>query len=199
MGLLSDCHRRIEKFLAVLLSVARDRQGGPLDERGREGLEKALRYFKNAAPNHTCDEESSLFPRLRQSEAPDVRELMAQVDQLEQDHRLQEQRHEQVDGLVNQWLADGVLEGPQTALLIELLEALQNEYQQHIALEDNRVFPVAQRILSDNQLRAMGREMAQRRGLDASLPPRRCQHGKHDTATGPDTPHPAGAATAPPA
>ncbi len=32
LELLSDCHRRIERFLAVLVKVARDARGGPLTE-----------------------------------------------------------------------------------------------------------------------------------------------------------------------
>jgi len=62
-GLLSDCHRRIEMFLRVLEGVALviDR---PLTGESRSALESALRYFREAAPKHTADEEESLFPRL---------------------------------------------------------------------------------------------------------------------------------------
>jgi Hemerythrin HHE cation binding domain len=59
-GLLSDCHRRIEMFLRSLQTVA---SGGPkLDEERRRALDLALRYFREAAPKHTADEEESLFP-----------------------------------------------------------------------------------------------------------------------------------------
>ncbi|MFW6033385.1 MAG: hypothetical protein ACOCTI_08440, partial [Phycisphaeraceae bacterium] len=57
MNLLSDCHRRIERFLGAMLSVTRNRRGGELDDRSREALEKALRYFSAAAPHHTEDED----------------------------------------------------------------------------------------------------------------------------------------------
>ena len=55
-GLLSDCHRRIEMFLRVLEGVALviDR---PLTGESRSALESALRYFREAAPKHTADEE----------------------------------------------------------------------------------------------------------------------------------------------
>ena len=71
-GLLSDCHRRIEMFLGTLERVASviDR---PLTEETRPALESALRYFREAAPKHTADEEESLFPRLRQMHLPDSR------------------------------------------------------------------------------------------------------------------------------
>ncbi len=68
-GLLSDCHRRIEMFLRSLQRVAGviDR---PLTDEVRAALDSALRYFRESAPKHTADEEESLFPRLRQLQAP---------------------------------------------------------------------------------------------------------------------------------
>ena len=58
-GLLSDCHRRVEMFLGTLEAVANviDR---PATEESRRALESALRYFAQAAPKHTADEEESL-------------------------------------------------------------------------------------------------------------------------------------------
>ena len=70
-GLLSDCHRRIEMFLRSLEAVAivKDR---PLTEESRVPFESALRYFREAAPNQTADEEESLFPRMRQKCDPNM-------------------------------------------------------------------------------------------------------------------------------
>ena len=65
LGLLSDCHRRIEYFLEVLIAVDAETAGGPLIPSRRTALEGALRYFAVGAPKHTRDEEESLFPRLR--------------------------------------------------------------------------------------------------------------------------------------
>src|ERR1700694_2567703 len=72
LGLLSDCHRRIEHFLAVLIRLCDKAQGGPLDAEREDLLKKALAYFRNAAPKHTADEEHSLFPRLRASAASEA-------------------------------------------------------------------------------------------------------------------------------
>jgi hemerythrin-like domain-containing protein len=178
MGLLTDCHRRIEKFLGAMGAVAREYRGGALDERGREALEKSVRYFENAAPHHNEDEEESLFPRLRESDDPEVRRLLAEVDQLEGDHRANEARHAEANEIARQWVAEGTLPPERFERLLGLVEEMEGVYRRHIALEDERVFPLAQRVLSDNQVKAMGREMAQRRGLDAAMPPRRCRHGR---------------------
>jgi len=64
LGLLSDCHRRIEQFLGVLIKVTGQVRGAELNEDQRNGLQVALRYFREAAPKHTRDEEESLFPRI---------------------------------------------------------------------------------------------------------------------------------------
>ena len=63
MVLLSDCHRRIEMFLGVLNGIAQ-LENRPLTKDEQGSLEKALRYFHEAAPNHTADEEQFLFPGL---------------------------------------------------------------------------------------------------------------------------------------
>jgi hemerythrin-like domain-containing protein len=85
-GLLSDCHRRIEMFLSTLEAVAAviDR---PASEETSRALESALRYFGQAAPKHTADEEGSLFPRLRQIQHADIQSSFSQLDQLEEEHR----------------------------------------------------------------------------------------------------------------
>jgi len=41
LGLLSDCHRRIERFLRALLTVSRDERERPLSATGRRALEQA--------------------------------------------------------------------------------------------------------------------------------------------------------------
>ena len=65
LGLLSDCHRRIEHFLAVLTTIANHVDGAELRDDQRVQLAGAIAYFATAAPRHTADEEDSLFPRLR--------------------------------------------------------------------------------------------------------------------------------------
>src|ERR1700690_3148867 len=86
LGLLSDCHRRIESFLGVLNRVAAEYQGRQLSADGRTALEKALKYFRESAPKHTSDEEDSLFPRLRASAHPLAKSSLDALDALEADH-----------------------------------------------------------------------------------------------------------------
>ena len=150
IGLLGDCHRRIEQFLSILVAVADQTRGGRLNNDQRKALETALRYFREAAPKHTADEEESLFPQLYRTEklTPAV---LAEIAGLKEDHEQATVYHRQADGIGRRWLAGGELrEGDLEAFTI-VLAALTNLYRRHIKVEDDVIFPVAARILSDSE------------------------------------------------
>jgi hemerythrin-like domain-containing protein len=169
IGLLGDCHRRIEMFLGLLVRVAEQAHGDRLDEDQRGSLETALRYFREAAPKHTADEEESLFPRLRRLGSADVRSLLERVESLEEEHVCAERNHAEVDRLGKLWLRDGSLPPDQASRLRILLVQLRDLYRHHIAIEDNEVFPAAAAALSAADRQAIGSEMAARRSI-ARLP-----------------------------
>jgi hemerythrin-like domain-containing protein len=161
IGLLTDCHRRIERFLSVLVRVAADAQGGALTVEQRSALDTALRYFRDAAPKHTADEESTLFPRLR-SCAP---QALAEIDALESDHDRADEWHAEVDRLGREWLDSGALPAENAARLNLILTELSDLYRKHIAIEEGSVFPTASAVLPQADRISMGKEMAARRGL----------------------------------
>ena len=166
LGLLSDCHRRIERFLEQLLHVTETAGGRPLDPAQRDALEAALRYFREAAPLHTQDEEASLFPRLRASGLPAARAALAALERLEADHDRADAAHAEVDRLGRAWLTDGTLPEAAAGRLAALLGDLRETYRRHIAVEDSQIFPLANRALTPDEIAHVGREMALRRGLD---------------------------------
>ena len=163
LGLLSDCHRRIEWFLGAMLHVSREEEGRPLSAIGRRALEQAIAYFDTAGPRHTADEEEDLFPRLRASSSEEAAAVMSVVDRLEDDHRQVEEGHATVKRLAAAGLEADRLGATEWRALVETLESLQRTYQAHIAVEDHQVFPAASRILSDEEIEAVGRGMAARR------------------------------------
>ncbi len=175
-GLLSDCHRRIEMFLGTLERVASviDR---PLAEDARPALESALRYFREAAPKHTADEEESLFPRLRRLHLPDVESAIERLELLEHDHALAESLHAEVEELGQRYLATGSLESRDVEAFRKAIASLVSIYKQHINIEDNLVFPLAARLLSSNDKTAIADEMAARRELGTS--PATCPESNH--------------------
>ncbi len=165
IGLLTECHRRIERFLAVLVRVASDAGGRPLTPEQRTALETALRYFRDAAPKHTADEESTLFPRMRASANPHAEAALAHIAALEADHDRADAAHADVDRLGRQWLDSGTLPPDAIASLSSKLVDLSELYRAHIAVEEGEIFPLAARTLSPADRQAAGREMAARRGL----------------------------------
>ncbi|MBS1820193.1 MAG: hemerythrin domain-containing protein [Acidobacteria bacterium] len=165
LGLLSDCHRRIEHFLQVLLAIAAQATDGTLPRQYSRELEAALTYFSVAAPHHTADEESSVFPRLRATDDVAAARVLETLDRLERDHEEADQLHRQVDGLGRRWLSDGRLGEDDVAALRTHLQRLDAIYREHIGIEDRELFPVAARLLSSSELHDVGREMAERRSL----------------------------------
>src|SRR5438270_8647295 len=140
-GLLSDCHRRIEMFMRSLGAVANTLDSPPTEE-SRRALETALRYFREAAPKHTADEEESLFPRLRAVDSPDVERAFSNLDELEDDHRWAETLHAQVETLGLEYLSRGELTHARIEDFRSSVAQLSTMYERHIAVEDGLLFPL---------------------------------------------------------
>lgn len=165
IGMLEDCHKRILHFLKVLVTLADTDNGQPLSDDRRISLERSLRYFREAAPKHTADEEVSLFPRLRLLDAPRVREAFSTLDALEADHRRADAQHLEVETIGQRWLLQGPLTPEDGARLQTLLDSLSRLYVRHISLEETRIFSIAKIVLSEPEKQTLGQEMAKRRGV----------------------------------
>ena len=165
IGMLVDCHKRIQFFLRTLVTLAATGREQPLDHDRRLSLEKALRYFRDAAPKHTADEEESLFPRLGRIDTPQVCEIFSKLGELEADHRHADSQHLEVDIIGRQWLVTGVLDFEDGARLTTVLESLSRLYDRHISLEETEIFSVARAILPESVKQTLGQEMAKRRGV----------------------------------
>lgn len=174
LGLLTDCHRRIEKFLELLQRIAREYDDKPLDAQAVDAVRTAKRYFAHAAPKHTADEEESLFPRMKAAAARGGAHAQpcGALARLEHDHEQADALHAKVDVLLEAWLdlpSGGILPPPlppaKAAELTALLHTLRELYRGHIHTEEAEVFPLAGTLLTPNELTAVGEEMRARRGL----------------------------------
>src|SRR6476661_265403 len=145
-GLLSDCHRRIEMFMGTLEAVAAVIDRPPAEDTVR-ALESALRYFREAAPKHTADEEISLFPRLRAVGGVEVEQVLGVVERLQSDHARADIAHREVALLGSEWLNAGTLPAAKSERLKALITELKELYGSHIETEDQQVFPLAERVL----------------------------------------------------
>jgi hypothetical protein len=170
LELLSDCHRCIEYFLEVLVAITDQVYGGPLTASHRSQLDGALAYCATVAWRDAIrlTKKRAFSPVC----APwtTLRETTHSIcsGRLEHDHADADQHHAAVDRLVRQWLTNGWLTASEVDRLRDHLVALQTMYQQHIAIEDRELLPTAGRLLSAEELRDIGREMAAQRLASAS-------------------------------
>jgi hemerythrin-like domain-containing protein len=151
-------------FLGSLEAVSRLIDRPPAEET-IQALTGALRYFAQAAPKHTADEEQSLFPRLRQNNSLEVESAFAKLDKLEDDHRWAAPLHAKVDELGEQYLSTGSLSDGEVEQFRISVANLAVMYRQHIAIEDDLIFPLAARILSPSEKAIIAQEMADRRNV----------------------------------
>jgi hemerythrin-like domain-containing protein len=161
IGMLKDCHRRIERFLGVLFQVCRRAQGRPLSDEERQAVESALHYFAQSGPRHNEDEEQSVFPRLR---ASSVAAATEEVQRLEEEHHEATAHHVEVEQIYDKWIADGRLPAEIESRLLLRTEQLQRLYGEHIRIEEKVVFPQAAALFNQQTLVEIGEEFKARRG-----------------------------------
>ena len=164
IGMLQDCHRRIERFAGLLGLVARQAEGRALSPEECEAVEASLRYFRESGPRHNRDEEESLFPRMRQGGADKgLHDVLNDVDRLEGEHRHSEALHKEAAELFGRWMADGELSAVDRSRLHAVITGLQQMYREHIRIEEQVVFPCAAQMLDRNTVEAIGAEFRSRR------------------------------------
>ena len=169
LGLLSDCHRRIEMFLGAIVKVARDFKGQGLPPAAADALARARRYFAEAAPKHTADEEESVFPRMRA--AATARGVPCdQIGHLEADHQQADALQADANRLFDRWLEEGELDEMESAILLQTVETLEVLYREHIREEDEVVFPLAAQLIDPSELARVGEEMRDRRSAPHARP-----------------------------
>jgi hemerythrin-like domain-containing protein len=159
IGMLKDCHRRIECFFGILCIVADRAQGRNLTGEECDAIKAALQYFRTGGQRHTADEEESLFPRLRKFDATSFEE----IDRLEDDHRKANDLHNSVEELYLAWIESGSLSAEGTRQLVSETARLKQLYSAHIDVEENIIFSRASQILDGESIAAIGTEFRFRR------------------------------------
>jgi len=164
VGVLCDCHRRIETSLAALRGLSESANGAQLTGEDRESFDAALRDLRETVLQHTADEEESLFPRLRRHKDSRLLPVLARIESLEEEHVCCDRIQAEVETIGQAWLKWGTLRPPDGSRLSTLVAQLCDVYRHHIAVEENEVFPATATAFSESTLQAIGGEMAHRRG-----------------------------------
>jgi len=139
---LRACHARIRDHLALAHRLtAPDAAASPASEIAAAGSALA-RYFGIALPLHVADEEESIRPRLASGT-----ELGPLLDQLGGEHAV-------IDDLLDELVPRFAILGAEPARVAELTPArddvtwLANLLEAHLVLEETRLFPELERLLS---------------------------------------------------
>ncbi len=159
IGMLKDCHRRIEHFLQILCVVAERAAGRAMTEEEATAVKSALHYFRHGGERHTEDEEESLFPRLR---AESTAGALEELSGLENDHRDAYGLHAAADTLYTAWIAFGSISADDEQRLLLIAKRLKYLYEEHIQVEEKIVFPRAAEMLDSQAIADIGREFAKR-------------------------------------
>jgi hemerythrin-like domain-containing protein len=156
------CHRRIEKQLKTLQKLAEHVSKHGVDAEATSAAEAVLRYFEKSAPHHHEDEDRDLFPLIarRITDAGERERFAALRAQLEADHKAMESAWTRIRRPLH-----GIAEGLQKPLSRTDVSAFHAIYATHIPLEEGAVPDLAKRYLAERDLEALGRAMAERRGV----------------------------------
>ena len=160
LGMLTDCHRRIEHFLHILCIVADRAAARAMTDEEAAAVQASLQYFRVGGQRHNADEEQSLFPRLR---AVCAAEDASEISGLESDHQEAGVLHAGIEELYESWIENGAMGVGDQERLSLMTQRLKDLYQQHIQLEEQVVFPRATKILDAKNVAAMGKEFRARR------------------------------------
>ena len=161
IGMLKDCHRRIEKFLQILCLVVDRAPGRAMTDEEAAAIRSALHYFRVGGQRHTADEEESLFPRMRAEER--AASALTEIDSLEAQHREADDLHLAVDRLYSRWAEGKPLSSEDETWLRSSTQRLKHLYEGHIKVEESLVFPRAAETLGRESIAAIGEEFRVRR------------------------------------
>jgi hypothetical protein len=141
-------HARQKVLLSHLDRLARNHPG-----RGRTAMARALAaWFACELPVHLADEELSLYPRLGVAASP-VLAALAEEDAVNPARRAR----------LRQALAASAIGHAMPAGWEFCALDFVTDYRRQMALEEERLFPIARAVLSPAQCRAIARDMAARR------------------------------------
>jgi hemerythrin-like domain-containing protein len=161
IGMLTDCHRRIEHFIDVLCLVAESAKHRALNDDEARAVEAALEYFRVGGARHNADEEESLFPRLGGRTGEDS---LVELEGLKEDHEVALSLHSNIESLYRKWIADRMLDTVDWQALSVATTKLKALYAVHIQVEEQVVFPLASKTLGEATLELIGQEFKSRRG-----------------------------------
>jgi len=159
---LKACHERIRAQCDTLRRLLEHMKGNGCDGEARAAAAAIMRYFDTAARHHHADEEEDLLPRMMAAATIGRgSKLTRMIADIATEHRAMSREWTDLRAVLQEISA-----GEPTPLDPLLVDRFVKLYQSHIAVEEASVYPLAEMLLSRDDLREIGASMAERRGLD---------------------------------
>jgi hemerythrin-like domain-containing protein len=89
--------------------------------------------------------------------------VLEKVRRLESEHGQAGVMHDEAEQLYTKWIAEGGLSADEEMRLLTIAEELQRLYREHIHIEEDVVFPAAEKLFDHDAVTAMGSEFRIRR------------------------------------
>ena len=159
LEMLAACHDRIEDRCDLLLRLIDHAAKHGCDAQAMQAAANVIRYFDTAGEHHHEDEERDLFPRLI---AADATRSMALVEALVEEHGAMRKAWRGLHAALEM-----IARGEPAMLEAARVRSFSELYRAHIAREEAELLPLARALLSVDELEAIGRSMARRRGVSA--------------------------------
>lgn len=157
---LKLCHERIRSQCGTLRKLVEHMTNHGCDEQSRQAAADLMRYFDTAARHHHLDEEEDLLPRMMAAatigRGSKLTRLIADVAT---EHREMDKVWTELRAALQEISAGENI--PLDALEVDRFVKL---YHSHIVMEEANVYPLAEMLLSKDDLAEIGSCMAQRRG-----------------------------------
>lgn len=156
LEMLLACHGKIQTQCATLQKLLPHLATHGCDVAAQQAAQGILRYFDTAGQYHHQDEELDLFPMLRATQNSEAAQLMAR---LLQEHLALEAAWKNLRPCLV-----AIQQGQADSLDAAIADTFIAGYQNHIALENPQLLPLAKQLLTSTQLANLGISMSKRRG-----------------------------------
>jgi hemerythrin-like domain-containing protein len=170
---LVECHEEILTHLRIFESVLIDleRNGRQAVSRQQDNIRETFEFFHTHVALHTRDEEDGLFPllELKLQRRPVIHPHFHRtpIQAIEEQHRKAEAEAQRLE-ILNSKIQSEQDDSRLAHLIVEFVKrgrVLIAFYHEHIRGENTAVFPLAERLLTEDEKRRVANIMNAHRGL----------------------------------